>query len=112
MEVDGSVVEFPQQFFQFSRTAAVIPCGADIGGKHACQVDGHADGCPLRLGICGGFLQQKISCDDSKQDSRSVAECICPFFSVAISFISQNLFFMVCNACKGNVIFVFSGRYV
>lgn len=89
VQIDSPVIEFAKQFLQLTRTAAVIPGGADIRRQHAKQVDGYTSYRPLRFGTRRRFREQEIAGYDSKQYTCSVTERVCPFFDVIVSLFSN-----------------------
>ena len=66
VQIDRPVIEFAKQFLQLTRTAAVIPGGADIRRQHAKQIDGYTSYRPLRFDTRRRFREQDISGYDSK----------------------------------------------
>ena len=108
----SSVIEFAKQFLQLTRTAAVIPGGADIRRQHAKQVDGYTSYRPLRFGTRRRFREQEIAGYDSKQYTCSVTERVCPFFDVIVSFIFQCFLSALVRAAKVHFYFFLKARVI
>ena len=106
------MIEFAEQLFQFARTAAVIPGGADIRRQHAKQVDGYTSYRPLRFGTRRRFREQEIAGYDSKQYTCSVTERVCPFFDVIVSFIFQCFLSALVRAAKVHFYFFLKARVI
>ena len=112
MQIDRSVIEFAKQFLQLTRTAAVIPGGADIRRQHAKQVDGYTSYRPLRFDTRRRFREQDISGYDSKQYTCSVTERVRPFFDVIVSFIFQCFLSALVSAAKVHFYFFLKARVI